>query len=158
MHSLAPTLALLLAAFATASSVPTSGEFSKRDVIGTTPFLTPALVADSVQTTTLGNTIQNLWNSTGVRKKGYYKGATNKFPIFGSCNVLLPSVENNIMEDEAIIYGPGTPRPAAKMVPQKLFNIYMFSDEKYKWKRGDHCVFVCLDIVRQAALAGDPSV
>lgn len=141
------------------SPFATSSELSKRDVTYSAPFLTPALLPDSAQVSALENTIQNLWNSTSALKSGIYRGATKKFPLFGSCNVNIPSVANTTLLANTG-YGPGTPQPQPPEIPGSIFNIYMFSDPEpeYRWKSGKDCVKVCLDVVVQAALAGEPSI
>ena len=55
------------------------------------------------------------------------------------------------------LFGPGTPEPDIQVV-ERTFNIYMWSDEKYKWKDGRACVDVCMGMVWKAADKGEPSV
>ena len=151
-------LALLFSATSGFPS-PKLSELSKRDVYYNTPFLTPALQPASAQTSALQNTIQDLWNSSSALKAGFYRGASQKFPIFGSCNVVIPSVINSTLVAD-VGYGPGTPQPQPPMVPGSIFNIYMFSDPEpeFRWKSGQDCVKVCLDQIVAAALGGEPSI
>jgi len=158
---LSTTLVYFALLFSATSGFPSAepSELSKRDVYYSAPFLTPALQPASAQVSALQNTIQDLWNSSGVLKTGVYQGATKKFPLFGSCNVAIPSVINSTLTAD-IGYGPGTPQPQPPMVPGSIFNIYMFSDlePEFRWKSGKDCVAVCLDMIVQAALDGEPSI
>ena len=152
------TLLLLLFALVTATPLEKSAELLKRDVSASTPFSSPALVPDSVQVATLDNMILRLWNSTAARNSRKHKGSKKPFPLFGNCNVQLPSVLNITDPGTALIsYGPGTPIPSPNEVPATTFNIYMYSDSTYKWRSGEDCAQVCLEIVNKAAKAGAPS-
>ena len=159
MQSSIPLLLSLLLSLTSAFPLIESMELVKRDVNESMPFSTPRLLPDSTQTNTLTNIIQTLWNSSGVRQNGVYQGSLTKFPLFGSCNYpLLPALNNTAAEDASHFYGPGTPRPQPVIVPPVTVNIYMWSDQKYRWKSGQDCRDACLEMVFEAALRGDPSV
>ena len=159
MQSSIPLLLSLLLSLTSAFPPTDSMELVKRDVNASMPFSAPALLTGSAQTMTLTNIIQSLWNSSGVREHGVYKGISTDFPLFGNCNVRLPSVLNDTAaKDPSRIFGPGTPIPKPVYLPPVVLNIYMWSDEKYQWKSGQRCRDACLDLVFEAALRGDPSV
>ena len=159
MQSSIPLLLSLLLSLTSAFPLTESLELVKRDVNASMPFFTPELLPGSAQTITLSNTIEALWNSSGVRRHGAYQGSSRKFPLFGNCNVQIPSALNDTAaQDASHIYGPGTPRPQPVLIPAATLNIYMWSDQKYKWKSGQRCRDACLGMVFEAALRGDPSV
>lgn len=144
----------------TTSPVPESNPSSllkRSQLVTKTPVAAPALVPGSAQTATLTEMIQSLWDSSGVIKTGVYPGKTTEFPLFGDCNVVVPSAVNDSTPAHPHIY-VNVPAPELPDVPSATFNVYMKTDPQYPWRSAQDCRDACMETVLNAVKAGEPSV